>query len=78
VHFKVETTIVISHQYCNDMRATASIPLVDMSGKTSSTPSSIYEAFGVAKLLGLPIKITDPHGNGEAIEVQRKEIRSEN
>lgn len=58
-------------------RVIASIPLIDIDGETSSTPSSIYEAFGVAKLLGLPIKITDPHGNGEPIEVQWKEITIE-
>ena len=56
-------------------RITASIPLNNMDGETSHTGSSIYEAFGVAKLLGLPIKITDPYGSGQSIEVQSKDIR---
>jgi hypothetical protein len=58
-------------------RVTASIPLINMDGETSHTGSSIYEAFGVAKLLGLPIKITDPYGSGKSIEVQCKEITIE-
>ena len=58
-------------------RVTASIPLINMDGEASHTGSSIYEAFGVAKLLGLPIKITDPYGSGKSIEVQCKEITIE-
>jgi hypothetical protein len=73
--FVYSTPIITTVYGGRPTRTTASIPLIDIDGETSSTSSSIYEAFGVAKLLGLPIKITDPHGDGEPIEVQWREIK---
>lgn len=48
------------------------LPLIDPEGNKTSTPTSIYEAISVAKLLGLPIKIADPYGDEEPIEFRLK------
>ena len=43
----------------------ASVPLIDLEGNRSSTPVNIFEAFSVARLLGLGITILDPHSDKE-------------
>ncbi len=43
----------------------ASGPLIDLEGNRSSTPVNIFEAFSVARLLGLGITILDPGSDKE-------------
>ena len=43
----------------------ASVPLIDLEGNRSSTPVNIFEAFSVARLLGLGSTILDPGSDKE-------------
>tara|TARA_Y100001963_G_scaffold85765_1_gene118575 strand:- start:501 stop:968 length:468 start_codon:yes stop_codon:yes gene_type:complete len=43
----------------------ASVPLIDLEGNRSSAPVNIFEAFSVARLLGLGITILDPGSDKE-------------